>query len=106
MRLFILFSLMILCLLVCVSNHNTAENSSPNDSPDQKIVKAGILQDVVNFVVDLFDGDGNANGTPNDPYNITLGKNGSHGGSWARDDHPFTIFNRHINTGWLVSTKG
>jgi hypothetical protein len=61
----------------------------------QQTIKAGFFQDVGDFIEDLFGGDGNVNGTPGDPYNITLGKNGTHGGSWARDDHPFTIFNRH-----------
>ena len=90
------FSLLtLLFVIACLLNQNLDNVSNYNDVSNQKLIKAGWFQDAVNWVNDLFDGDGNVNGTPGDPYNITLGKNGTHGGSWARDDHPYTIFNRH-----------
>ena len=87
-------------LTVCILNNRIIEIREGHALPGDEIQKAGFFQDVGDFIEDLFDGDGNVNGTPGDPYNITLGKNGTHGGSWARDDHPYTIFNNHIDKSW------
>ncbi len=91
---FIFTLLVLLCISVPLLHQNLNKVSEHSSASHQKTIKAGFFQDAWNTIKDLFDGDGNVNGTPGDPYKINLGA-GSHGGSWSDKNHPFTIFNKH-----------
>ncbi len=80
MKLFNFIWFVIIGLLVCFIFKNVKDLNENRPNFNHKTFKAGFFQDAWNTIKDLFDGDGNVNGTPGDPYKINLGA-GSHGSS-------------------------
>ena len=58
--------------MVCILYNISNDINNHNSAPEYKTIRAGWFEDAINWIEDLFDGDGNVNGTPGDPYTIKL----------------------------------